>query len=300
MAAGHKALGRGLEALFSANAKTPVPASASSNGAPAVNEPENLVREISVDKIRPNRHQPRTHFDESALAELSQSIKQHGLAQPLLVTETAVPGEYELVAGERRLRASKLAGLSVVPCSIKKMSNRERFEVALIENLQRQDLNALEEAVALDGLMREYTLTQEDVAQAIGKSRSAVANVLRLLKLHEDVQSALRSGTISEGHAKCLAGVAEHAEQLRLLGKITAEQLSVRQLEALIGARPERKAVASAKQVPLEVQKVQENLQRVLGRRVDLQTNGKKGWVKMEFYTPEDLEQLCAKLGVQP
>jgi ParB family chromosome partitioning protein len=297
MATGHKALGRGLEALFASSAsKSPVATAAS---APAV-EPANLVREIPVEKIRPNRHQPRTYFDLEALEELAQSIKQHGLAQPLLVTETATPGEYELVAGERRLRASKLAGLVAVPCTIKKLSNRDRFEVALIENIQRQDLNALEEAVALDGLMREYTLTQEDVANAIGKSRSAVANVLRLLKLHENVQTALRSGTISEGHAKCLAGVPEHAEQLRLLERIVSEQLSVRQLEALLGDRPVKKAATSAKPVSVEVQKYQEQLQRVLGRRVDLQTNGKKGWVKLEFYTPEDLDQLCQKLGFQP
>src|SRR5581483_6466986 len=165
--------------------------------------------------IKPNRHQPRTHFDPAALEELATSIKSHGLAQALLVTETGLPGEYELVAGERRLRAARMAGLSTVPCVVKKLSNRQRFEVALVENIQREDLNALEEAVALDGLMREYGLTQEDVAGAIGKSRSAVANVLRFLKLHENVQAALRGGTISEGHAKCLAGVTEHSEQLR-------------------------------------------------------------------------------------
>jgi ParB family chromosome partitioning protein len=294
MATAHKALGRGLEALF-----------ASSNAAkanaeqPAV-ESANIVREISVDKIRPNRHQPRTYFDLEALEELSQSIKQHGLAQPLLVTETSTPGEYELVAGERRLRASKLAGLAAVPCTVKKLSNRDRFEVALIENIQRQDLNALEEAVALDGLMREYTLTQEDVASAIGKSRSAVANVLRLLKLHENVQTALRSGTISEGHAKILAGVAEHTEQLRLLEKITTEQLSVRQLEALLGPRSEKKtSQTAAKPVSVEVQAYQERLQRTLGRKVELQTNGKKGWLKFEFYTPSDLDELCQKLGLK-
>lgn len=291
MASGHKALGRGLEALFSANAAKPA--------APTAVNTENLVLNISVDKIRPNRHQPRTYFDLEALEELAQSIRQHGLAQPLLVTETATPGEYELVAGERRLRASKLAGLTAVPCTVKKLSNRDRFEVALIENLQRQDLNALEEAVALDGLMREYNLTQEDVGQAIGKSRSAVANVLRLLKLHEDVQAALRAGSITEGHAKCLAGITEHAEQLRLLEKIIAEQLSVRQLETVLAAREDRKlAIPKVKTVPIEVQQYQERLQRALGRKVELQTNGKKGWLKFEFYTPEDLDELCQKLGL--
>jgi ParB family chromosome partitioning protein len=301
MASAHKALGRGLEALFAASsaAKTKPADPAVATAAPV--EPANIVREIPVEKIRPNRHQPRTYFDLEALEELSQSIKQHGLAQPLLVTETATPGEYELVAGERRLRASKLAGLASVPCTVKKLSNRDRFEVALIENIQRQDLNALEEAVALDGLMREYSLTQEDVANAIGKSRSSVANMLRFLKLHENVQTALRSGAISEGHAKCLAGVSEHAEQLRLLEKITSEQLSVRELEALIGARGVRKPAASAaaKHVPVEVQRYQDELQRTFGRKVELQTNGKKGWLKFEFYTPEDLDELCQKFGLK-
>lgn len=301
MASTHKALGRGLEALFAASAAAKS-ATESSTGISTAVEPANIVREIPVDKIKPNRHQPRTYFDLEALEELSQSIRQHGLAQPLLVTETTTAGEYELVAGERRLRASKLAGLSTVPCTVKKLSNRDRFEVALIENIQRQDLNALEEAVALDGLMREYSLTQEDVANAIGKSRSAVANVLRFLKLHEEVQTALRAGTISEGHAKCLAGITEHSEQLRLLNKVTSEQLSVRQLEALIGSRNERKTTTlpTAKSIPVEVQRYQDLLQRILGRKVELQTNGKKGWVKLEFYTPEDLDQLCQQLGAKP
>lgn len=298
--AGHKALGRGLEALFSSTpAKKPEEGTVSQHEA-QVAPAAGGVREISINNIKPNRHQPRTVFEEGPLEELASSIKSHGLAQPLLVTETAVPGEYELVAGERRLRASKMAGLTSVPCTVKKLSNRERFEVALIENLQRQDLNALEEASALDGLMREYDLTQEDVANAIGKSRSSVANVLRLLRLHEDVQGAVRAGTISEGHAKVLAGVSEHTEQLRLLVKIIEEQLSVRDLEALLVAEPPagKKRNSKAKALLPEVQKYQEELQRNLGRRVEIQTNGKKGWLKFEFYNPEDLDNLCKKLGL--
>ncbi len=301
--AGHKALGRGLEALFSsAQAKVKTDAPVATAPTATIDAPVNQIREISVSHIKPNRHQPRTQFDPAALQELADSIKSHGLAQPLLVTETAMPGEYELVAGERRLRASKMAGLTVVPCTVRKMSNRERFEVALIENIQRQDLNALEEAAALDGLMKEYDLTQEDVATAIGKSRSAVANVLRLLRLHEDVQAAVRAGTISEGHAKCLAGVAEHTEQLRLLIKIIEEHLSVRQLEALLapGTFKKKSANFGPKAALPEVLKYQEEIQRVLGRRVEIQSSGgKKGWIKFEFYNPEDLDTLCQKLGLK-
>lgn len=269
--------------------------------AAAPGAPANSVREIPLSQIKPNRHQPRTEFDQDALVELAQSIRSHGLAQPLLVTETATPGEYELVAGERRLRASKMAGLSTVSCTVKKLTNRERFEVALIENLQREDLNALEEATALDGLMKEYNLTQEDVASAIGKSRSTVANVLRLLRLHEDVQAALRAGTITEGHAKCLAGLSEHTEQLRLLVQVIDEKLSVRDLEALLSLTPGAKKRNAPKTKTLlpEVQKYQEELQKNLARRVEIQTNGKKGWLKFEFYNPEDLDALCQKLGLR-
>lgn len=301
----HKALGRGLEALFSSNTTKPraeiaISTADPSAAGPADKHAPNQVREIPIASIKPNRHQPRTHFDQASLEELAHSIKTHGLAQPLVVTETAVPNEYELVAGERRLRASKIAGLTSVPCSIKKFSNRQRFEVALVENIQRQDLNALEEAVALDGLMREYDLTQEDVATAIGKSRSTVANVLRLLRLHEDVQAAVRSGAITEGHAKCLAGLAEHTEQLRWLVKILEEKLSVRDLESELASSPDkRSSQRKAKNALPEVQRYQDELQHTLGRRVEIQSNGKKGWLKFEFYDPADLDTLCKKLGLR-
>jgi ParB family transcriptional regulator, chromosome partitioning protein len=292
--AGHKALGRGLDALFSSNPQRATPAAAPSSA----NASE--VKEIPVSNIKPNRHQPRTQFDPASLEELASSIKAHGLAQALLVTESPTPGEYELVAGERRLRAARLAGIATVPCVVKKLSNRERFEVALIENIQREDLNALEEAVALDGLMREYNLTQEDVAGAIGKSRSAVANTLRLLRLHEAVQSAIREGKISEGHAKVLAGVPEHAEQLRLLDLILVGSLSVRELEALISKdKPARKNGAKSESPKLaEVRLYEEALQQALGRKVELKTNGEKGHLRIEFYSPSDLDQLCLRLGL--
>ena len=215
------------------------------------------------------------------------------------MTETT-PGEYELVVGERRLRASRMAGLATVPCVVKKQSTRERLEVALDEDLQREDLNAFEEALAIESLMREYTLTQEEVATALGKSRSAVANVLRLLKLHENVQSSLRSGQISEGHAKVLAGLAEHSEQLRFLEKILNESLSVRDLESWLSeSKPKRKSSSVSIVPPLaEVKKYEEDFQRILGRRVEIDSKGKKGWIRFAFYSPWDLELLCKKLGL--
>lgn len=289
----HKALGRGLDALFSSN---------STNGkAVTQNGVQSEVRDISIDQIKPNRHQPRTQFDQAALEELAQSIKTHGLAQPLLVTEMAEGSQYELVAGERRLRAAKIAGLKTVPCILRRLSNRERFELALIENIQRQDLDPLEEATALDGLMREYGLTQEQVSEALGKSRSSVANILRLLKLHEDVQAALRAGQITEGHAKWLAGVPAHAEQLRLLSEILEKNLTVRELEALLGEKPRKKAArARNAEAPTstEVKKYEEDFQRKLGRQVQIQSDGQKGWIRFAFYSPEDLDHLCRQLGL--
>jgi len=296
----HNALGRGLNALFSQSkppsADPSIPASASTLYHP------NEVKDISVGMIKPNRHQPRTSFDEESLKELADSIKLHGLAQPLIVTETPVSGEYELVAGERRLRAAKMAAMATVPCLVKKLSNRERFELALVENLQRQDLNAYEEAVALDGLMKEFNLTQEEAAEAVGKSRSTVANVLRFLKLHESVQSSLRGGAITEGHAKVLAGIPEHAEQLRWLEEIIHQTLTVRELENLLakgkikkkgGATPETQKFG-------EIMKFEEEFQRLLGRRVEIQSKGKKGWLRFAFYSPWDFEVLCQKLGLLP
>jgi ParB family chromosome partitioning protein len=294
-------LGRGLEALFSATPGAPKPdVRAAVETATAVTSAHD-VRDISITKIKPNRHQPRSTFDENALQDLAESIKVHGIAQPLVITETVTAGEFELVMGERRLRAAKMAGLEKVPCVVRKLSNRERFELALIENIQREDLNAMEEAMAVDGLMKEFNLTQEQVALTLGKSRSGVANVLRYLRLHENIQAALRSGQINEGHAKILAGVPEHSEQLRLLEKIVNQNLSVRDLEALIqneNVPTKGKKAAGRREPSAEVKRYEEEFQRVLGRRVEIQTSGKKGWMRFAFYSPWDLDILCKRLGL--
>jgi ParB family chromosome partitioning protein len=297
----HKALGRGLEALFSASPTTPKPDVKAAVQTVAAVSSSHDVRDISVSNIKPNRHQPRTEFNEDALLDLAESIKQHGIAQPLVITETVVSGEFELVMGERRLRAAKMAGLEKVPCVVRKLTNRERFELALIENIQREDLNALEEALAIDGLMKEFNLTQEQAAVALGKSRSGVANVLRYLRLHDDVQSALRSGEITEGHAKILAGVSEHSVQLQLLQKVLSKKLSVRDLEALIqneNVPTKGKKTAQRREPPAEIKRYEEEFQRVLGRRVEIQNSGKKGWMKFAFYSPWDLDILCKRLGL--
>lgn len=283
----HKALGRGLDALL----KPAAPA----GGAPESANADGAAK-IPVDKIRPNRAQPRVHFAEEALRELADSIRIHGLAQPLLVSRSAVPGEYELVAGERRLRAAKLAGLSEVPCVIRAVSERERHELSLIENLQRQDLNAIEEAESIRKLMAEYSLTQEDVAKALGRSRPAVANKLRLLDLPDDIRLAVMEGRLSEGHARAILGVEDAKRQIELGRRVMADRLTVRDVEKIVAdwssARREGR-VKSAPRKDADVRHLEEDLQKSLGRRVEVQAQGKdKGWLRLAFYSLDDLDRL--------
>jgi ParB family transcriptional regulator, chromosome partitioning protein len=281
----HKALGRGLDALLK-------PVEAAAPGGEA-------VARISLDKIRPNRYQPRTDFAPEALSELADSIRSHGLAQPLLVSPSVVPGEYELVAGERRLRASKMAGLSDVPCVIRAVSDRERAELSLVENLQREDLNPLEEAEALRKVLNEFEVTQEELARALGKSRPALANKIRLLDLPEPLRRALRDGALSEGHARALLGVSDAARQEELGLRIAREKLTVRDVEKIVldwqtASRSGR--IRRAKHKSADVRHVEEELQKALGRRVEVHARGKKGWVKLSFYSLDDLQALIHQI----
>lgn len=281
----HKALGRGLDALLQPTLSNPAAGEA--------------VSKLPVDKIRPNRYQPRTRFSEAALQELSESIRVHGLAQPLLVSPSAVPGEFELVAGERRLRAARLAGLAEVPCVVRTVNDRERHELSLIENIQREDLNPIEEAESIRKLMAEFSLTQEDVARTLGRSRSAVANRLRLLDLPGPVREAVMEGQLSEGHARALLGLAEK-DQTELGERILREKLTVRDVERIVAdwqtaTRDGR--VRPAKRKNADVRHLEEELQRSLGRRVQIQSQGKsRGWVRLEFYSVDDLQTLIQQL----
>lgn len=280
-------LGRGLDALLK-------PTTPSADGA------RESVARLSLDKIKPNRHQPRAHFKAEALQELADSIKVHGLAQPVLVSPSAVPGEYELIAGERRLRAAKMAGLTEIPAVVRQVTDRQRHELALIENLQREDLNPLEEAQSVKKLMAAFSLTQEEAARVLGKSRSAVANKLRLLDLPEDVRKALSEGEITEGHARALLGVEDDEEKAALARRILAEKLTVRDVERLVTDWQSAAAGGRVKAVRRknpDVRHMEEELQRSLGRRVTIDPRGKhKGWVKLEFYSVDDLETLLKHL----
>lgn len=284
----HKALGRGLEALLK-----PV----TGNLSPSA---EGTIAKIPVDKIRANRYQPRVRFTPESLQELADSIQIHGLAQPLLVAPSAVPGEFELVAGERRLRASRMAGLVDVPCVVRVVTDRERHELSLVENLQREDLNAIEEAESIKKLMEEAGLTQEEVAKRLGKSRSAVANKIRLLELPQMLRNALIEDLLSEGHARALLGVTDRFQQEEMGKRVVQEKLTVREVEALVAAwanpASKRRDVPDKKK-DSDVRHIEEDLQRILGRRVVINARGKtRGWVRLDFYSIDDLDVIVQQL----
>ena len=269
-------LGRGLDSLFSANSE------------------ETLSTEVMLSQIEPNRDQPRKDFDEQALNELAESIKEHGLLQPILV-RSKPSGGYEIIAGERRWRASRIAGLRTVPVVIKEMDEKEAAEVALIENLQREDLNPVEEAMGYRSLMVSYGLTQEQVAERMGKSRSAVANALRILDLTPNETEALKAGKISAGHARALLG-AEKGSTLRSdMLRVALSGASVRELELMLKKKKEAKK--TEKTVDTYYTEVELAIKNELGRTVKITPKGKgKGTLTVEFYSKKELEDFAKRL----
>lgn len=281
MAAKKGGLGRGLEALFNENATD-----------------EKGVVTLRLTEIEPNRNQPRTNFDEEALSELAESIEKHGLIQPIVVRPTS-SGVYQIVAGERRWRACRMAGISEVPVVIKELDDRNYYEIALIENLQREDLNPVEEAVGYRTLIYTYGLTQEQVAESVGKSRSTVTNVLRLLNLSEDALQALKNGNITAGHARAILA-AESDELAADMLKAARGGASVRDLEAMSKQSPKTK---TAKLTPPTARnnfysEVELSLKNELGRKVDIKSKGKgKGTITIEFYSEEELSDFARRLS---
>ncbi len=275
MKAKKNALGRGLDVLL-----------------PDVGETESGVREIGMTEIDRNPEQPRRQFDEEALQNLAQSIREAGVLQPLLVVEEM--GRYRIVAGERRFRAAMLAGLSSVPCIVRSMTEQEQMEAALIENIQREDLNAIEEARAIRQLMDACGYTQEQAAKRLGKSRPAVANLLRLLNLPEAVQKMVVDGQLSAGHARVLAGLENENIQLYLAEKTVNEGLSVRVLEKL-AAEPmtaPKMEKPLPKPLPLELQDMENRMRAAFGLRAEIKGNHKKGKIILQYYSQEELERL--------
>jgi ParB family chromosome partitioning protein len=285
MSSRRRGLGRGLGALIP--------------GADAVS---GLV-EARVEEIAPNPRQPRHELDAEALHELANSIREHGLLQPLIVTETNAADprsgpRYQIIAGERRWRAARLAGLESVPVLVKEATPQETLELALVENIQRADLNALEEANAYQQLVSEFGLTQEQVAQRVGRSRVAVTNSLRLLQLQTEIRDALQAGRISEGHARALLGLDDKHVQLRVLRAILKQAMSVRQTEELVRRLA---AVASPQQLSArgqtpETRALEDRFRQSLGTQVQLFRSKRGGRVVIHFYSEEELQAIFERI----
>lgn len=248
------------------------------------------VTEIAVSQLDPNPDQPRRTFDAQSLQALSDSIRQAGVLQPLLVVENGA--RYRIVAGERRYRAARMAGLQSVPCVVRDLSEQERMEAALIENLQREDLNPMDEAAGIRSLMDECGYTQELAAKRVGRSRSAVANLLRLLQLPESIQEMVKAGELSAGHARVLAGMDDAQRQLMLAQRVVREGMSVRELEKAAAAVPENAQKPAPRPLPAELSDMQERLQNVLGVRTALKGNLKKGKIILQYQTADELEAI--------
>jgi ParB family chromosome partitioning protein len=272
-----KALGRGLAALI------PTATTASASG----------LRTLAIERIQPNRRQPRKHFDNASLDELAASMKARGVLQPIVVRRRGE--EYELVAGERRWRAATLAGLQEIPAVIKELTDADALQVALIENVQRQDLDPLEEAEAYLQLIRQYDMTQDAVADAVGKSRSAISNSLRLLKLPQPVLAMLADGRLTAGHARALMTLHGDEAISRLANKIVERKMSVRDTERL-ARQQHQKPKANAPQTPAE-RDVEERLRRTLGTKVRLKNRRGKGRIEIHFHSLDHLNALLDQIA---
>lgn len=274
-------LGKGLAALIP-NASSGVSAS----------------REIEVGSIRPNPEQPRRNFDPAQLQQLAESIKTHGLLQPVVVVEHG--SGYTLIAGERRWRAATLLRLQRIPAIVRTANEQERLELALVENIQRADLNALDEALAFRHLIDEYGLTQERVAASVGRSRPAVANTLRILDTAAEIQQAVSDGSISGGHARALASLGNHAMQVVLLASVVARSLSVRQTEGLVAASRDGSTssrLTAARDRDPDVQHMEARLREALGTKVTIASGRKGGRITITWYDDEDLGRLVDRLS---
>ncbi|MEX2246359.1 MAG: ParB/RepB/Spo0J family partition protein [Dehalococcoidia bacterium] len=287
MTSSHRqALGRGLSAL--------IPKAGASPG----------IETVDIDLIVPNPHQPRAHFDTEALEELAASIREHGVLQPVIVTQATSDlgvSTYQLIAGERRLQAARMAGLDRMPVVVKEAAAGELLELALVENLQREDLNAIEEANAFKRLTGEFAMTQDAIAKRVGRSRTAVANTLRLLSLPEDIRASLISGQITEGHARALLAIEDPDVRLDAWRKIVADALTVREVEGIARAlkevSPKRPLKpAKAKRPDAHIRAVEDELRHALGARVSLQKTRNGGRIVIRYHSDDELEGILSRL----
>lgn len=270
-----KGLGKGLGALIA-----------------SVESDDNGVKEVRLNEIEPNIEQPRKNFNDEKLTQLAESIKQHGVVQPLIVHREG--NTYKIVAGERRWRAARLAGLQTVPVIVREMSSRQVMEVALIENIQREDLNPIEEAEAYEKLISEFGMTQEEVSNTVSKSRPAITNSIRLLSLQDKIKSKVISGEISSGHARALLSIESKEIQLKALEEIIKKEMSVRETELLVKQFSIQKKPKKAKVEDAEYLAIEERFREVFGTKVRIMNNNKNGKILIEYYSPDELDRIIS------
>ncbi|AXY24555.1 chromosome partitioning protein ParB [Suicoccus acidiformans] len=284
-------LGRGMDALFSPYEETP--------------SEHEIVEEIQLSEIRPNPYQPRKHFDEAALNELAESIKQTGVFQPVILRQSSIKG-YELIAGERRVRASRMAGKETIPAIVRQLDEEQMIEIAVIENLQREDLSPLEEAEAYQTLMDKLSLTQAEVAERIGKSRPYIANYLRLLSLPDKIKAYVTDEALSMGQARTLLGLKDKEQMLPLAKKVIDEDLTVRQVEELVQlynqklqGKPKAKKEKTTKQKPAHIIEIEQQMQDYFGTSARIQQKGDQGKIEIEYFSESDLTRILDLLDIQ-
>lgn len=290
-----RGLGKGLDALFSSDeVMEPQEEYMPVFEEPSSEEIKEKVQIVDIYTVEPDREQPRKNFDPEKLQELSDSIRQYGVLQPLLVQKEK--DYYKIIAGERRWRAARLAGLTEIPVIVKEFTPQDSMAVSLIENLQRQNLNPMEESMAYQKLLTEFSMTQEQVAEKLGKSRSAIANSLRLQNLPEAVQKSISEGMISMGHAKVLLGLDDKAEQTRLAVRIIGEKLSVRELEQILAEKKPTKAKKKSEKKEtakdLATRMAEERMKELLGTQVSIKKGAKKGKIEIEYHSEEELDRI--------
>lgn len=296
MAAKNRGLGRGLDALFADQAPIINPESENKNKTTDKEgiRTENAIVYININDIKPNENQPRKNFDENKIAELAASITEHGIIQPLVVRRNK--SGYEIVAGERRWRASRKAELKEVPCIIRDFDDEQNMLIAIIENMQREDLNPIEEAEGLNQMIKTYGMTQEEVSKSVSKSRPYITNALRLLKLPENIQSMVTEGKLTTGHARALIPVTDQKMQLDICNRIINEGLSVRKVEDLVSKMGQPKKKPAKKVKNANTIHVENELKNLYGTRVNIKEKGKKGTIELEYYSTDELNRLIELL----
>ena len=294
MVARNTGLGRGLDALFG-DVEIRLDDSTEETGKKSSSQKEspdeNTIQYIDINQIKPNENQPRKSFDPEKLEELSHSILEHGVIQPVVLRKPEKGKGYELVAGERRWRAARMAGLKTVPALVRELTEEQNMLLSIIENMQREDLNSMEEAEAVHQMMKTFRFTQEEVSKSLGKSLPYIANLVRLLKLPEEIQQMLRENQLSQGHARALLALSGK-KQVETANKVVREGWSVRQIEKLVAQDKLGKKPLKMKKKDPDLERVESELKEALGTRVKIKENGKKGKLEIEYFSRDELERL--------